>query len=65
MSNETMYRQQAGSTDYPVPAEAAQWQKRALIVGVVGALRLRGRSRDVAGAVHARLSDRLHVLDWA
>jgi len=38
MSNETMYRQQAGSTDYPVPAGAAQWQKRALIVGVVGVL---------------------------
>jgi len=35
MSNETMYRQQ---TDYPVPVEAAQWQKRALIVGIVGAL---------------------------
>ena len=42
MSNETMYRQQ---TDYPVPAEAAQWQKRSLIVGVVGALLC------VAGAV--------------
>ncbi|HME31925.1 MAG TPA: hypothetical protein VKG65_04155 [Terriglobales bacterium] len=38
MSNETMYRQQIGSTDYPVPAGAAEWQKRALIVGVVGAL---------------------------
>src|SRR5271166_5380191 len=38
MSNETMYRQQAGSTDYPVPEGAAQWQKRALLVGVVGAL---------------------------
>ncbi len=45
MSNETMYRQQAGSTDYPVPADAAQWQKRALIVGVVGVLLC------VAGAV--------------
>lgn len=45
MSNETMYRQQADSTDYPVPAEAAQWQKRALIVGVVGSLLC------VAGAV--------------
>ena len=33
-----MYRQQIGSTDYPVPAGAAEWQKRALIVGVVGAL---------------------------
>jgi len=43
MSNETMYRQQR--TDYPVPAEAAQWQKRALIVGVVGVLLC------VAGAV--------------
>jgi hypothetical protein len=42
MSNETMYKQQ---TDYPVPAEAAQWQKRSLIVGVVGALLC------VAGAV--------------
>src|SRR5271157_2096590 len=35
MSNETMYRQQ---TDYPVPTEAALWQKRSLIVGGVGAL---------------------------
>ena len=42
MSHETMYRQQ---TDYPVPAEVDQWQKRALIVGVVGALLC------VAGAV--------------
>jgi hypothetical protein len=42
MSNETMYRQ---ATDYPVPIEAAQWQKRALIVGLVGVLLC------VAGAV--------------
>src|SRR5271165_322992 len=42
MSNETMYRQQ---TDYPVPTEATQWQKWALIIGGVGALLC------VAGAV--------------
>ena len=44
-----MYRQQAGSTDYPVPAATALWQKRALIVGVVGALVC------VAGAVTSPL----------
>ncbi len=35
MSNETLNLRQA---DYAVPAEAAQWQKRALIVGVVGVI---------------------------
>jgi hypothetical protein len=29
---------QAGQAEYTVPAEAAQWQKRSLIVGVVGAI---------------------------
>jgi len=33
MSNETANLRQA---DYAVPAQAAQWQKRSLIVGVVG-----------------------------
>ena len=34
MSQETLRVQ----SDFPVPAEAAQWQRRSLIVGVVGAL---------------------------